>query len=117
MKKLLIAVLVAIITFCFTTPKTMAAQDIEKQIEKLENKVSKKFSKTFCNSTGFGISNEGALKFSLGETKSEFSKNPLIDKVNLESIKSQILADIADSCYFFELAKSDLDELTLVKTD
>ncbi len=91
----------------------MAAQDIEQKIAKLENKVSKKFTKTFCNSTGFGISEEGALKFSLGETEVEFSKNPLIAKVNVDNVKEQILEDVADTCYYFDLAKSDLESLTL----
>ena len=90
-----------------------AAQNIEKNISKLESKVSKKFAKTYCNSTGFGISSDGALKFSLGETKGEFSKNPLIQKVSLESIKNQILVDIADTCYYFDLTKNDLDGLIL----
>ncbi len=90
-----------------------ASQSIDKKISKLESKVSRKFAKTFCNSTGFGISSDGALKFSLGETKSEFSKNPLIEKTNIENIKDQILVDIADTCYYFELTKSDLDGLTL----
>ena len=105
--------LITIAIFSFSLP-AKAAQNIEKNISKLENKVSKKFAKTYCNSTGFGISSEGALKFSLGETKGEFSKNPLIQKVNLDSIKNEILVDIADTCYYFDLTKDDLDGLTLV---
>ncbi len=112
MKRFLLVLLISTLTFVVSSP-IMAAQDIEKKITKLENKVSKKFSKTFCNSTGFGISEEGALKFSLGETEVEFSKNPLISNVNLDNIKEQILEDVADTCYYFELAKSDLESLTL----
>ncbi len=112
MKQFLLFLLISTLTFVVSSP-IMAAQDIEQKITKLENKVSKKFSKTFCNSTGFGISEEGALKFSLGETEVEFSKNPLISNVNLDNIKEQILEDVADTCYYFELAKSDLESLTL----
>lgn len=112
MRCFLLALLITAISFANANP-VIAAQDIDKKIAKLEQKVSKKFSKTFCNSTGFGISEEGALKFSLGETEVEFSKNPLIANVNLEKIKGQILDDIADSCYYFELTKSNLDQLTL----
>ncbi len=112
MKKHLLAILIIIFTL-MPSSKSIAAQDIDKKITQLENKVAKKFSNTFCNSTGFGISNEGALKFSLGETKSEFDKNPLIEKVNMNSIKDQIIDGVSDTCYYFELTKNDLDALTL----
>ncbi len=115
MKRFLVAFLITAITFCYSTPEVLADQTVEQKINKLEQKVSKKFSKTFCNSTGFGISSEGALRFALGETKSEFSKNPLIDKLDLDIIKEQILVDVSDTCYFFDLKKEDLAELTLKK--
>ena len=112
MKRLLLPFLIIILLLCSSSP-VIAAQDIEQKINKLERKVAKKCSNTFCNSTGFGISNEGALNFSLGETKSEFSNNSLIDKVDLKAVKEKILVDIGDTCYFFELNTSDLDDLTL----
>ena len=113
MKRLLIAFLIASISFFYSMPIS-ASQSTDTNLNKFENKVAKKFSRTFCNSTGFGISAEGALKFSIGETKSEFTKNPLIEKVNLEKIKDQIITDIADSCYYFDLTKEDLDQFTLI---
>ena len=112
MKNFLLALLITIFTFV-SSSSALAEQNLENKITKLEDKVSRKFSKTFCNSTGFGISNEGALKFSLGETKSEFSKNPLIEEVDIDDLKNKILNDIADTCYYFELAKGDLEELDL----
>ena len=112
MKEFLIYLFITATIFAFVGPVD-ASQDIETKVSKLESKVSRKFAKTFCNSTGFGISSEGALKFSLGETKGEFSKNTLIKKVNISSIKDQILIDIADTCYYFDLTKDDLDGLTL----
>ena len=112
MRRALVIFLITAITF-FHSSTAIAAQDLEQKINKLENRVSKKFSKTFCNSTGFGISSEGALKFSLGETKGEFSKNPLIHKVDLDYIKNQILVNIADTCYSFDLTKESLDEFSL----
>ena len=81
MKKHLLAILIVIFTL-WPSSDAIAAHDIDKKITKLENKVAKKFSNTFCNSTGFGISSEGALKFSLGETKGEFS----IGNLNLYKI-------------------------------
>ncbi len=112
MKRLVIGLLISLFMFCASTP-VMAAQDLDKQRIKLENKIAKKFSNTFCNSTGFGISDEGALKFSLGETKSEFSKKPLVEKVDIKNVKEQILVNIADTCYYFDLAITDLDSLSL----
>ena len=112
MRRIFISFLIAAISL-FPLRPVLAAQDINLKITKLETRVAKKFSRTFCNSTGFGISEEGALKFSLGETKVEFSKNPLISMVNSENIKNKIIEDIADTCYYFELDKSDLNELSL----
>ena len=116
MRRFLIALLITVLSSGIASP-AIAAQDLEKQTIKLEQKISKKFSKTFCNSTGFGISYDGALKFALGETKSEFARNQLISNVNLENIKDQILADIASTCYYFELTKADLDGLELEKVN
>ena len=114
MRNFLISLLIAAFAFFYSGP-VQAAQDIEQRIAKLEDKVSRKFARTFCNSTGFGISEEGALKFSLGETTVEFSKNPLIEQVDVDIIKDHILADVADSCYYFELTKGDLESLVLKK--
>ncbi len=116
MRRFLIALLITVLSAGIASP-SMATQDLENQTIKLEQKISKKFSKTFCNSTGFGISYDGALKFALGETKGEFSKNQLINVVDIEIIKDQILDDIADTCYYFELTKADLDGLQLEKVN
>ena len=112
MRLLLNSLLITAITL-FSSMPTIAAQDIEKNITALEHKVSKKFSRTFCNTSGFGISDEGSLKFALGETKGEFSKKPLIEQIDMDDLKDLILDDIANTCSYFELAKSDLDELKL----
>ena len=111
MKRFLIVLVISSMTL-FAYQPVKAAQDPSNKVTNLESKVAKKFSKTFCNSTGFGISNEGALKFALGETKGEFSKKPLIDEIDIESIKEQILIDVGDSCYYFDLTKSDLEDLS-----
>ena len=110
MKHLLVILLITSTIF-FSANPSLAVQDINQKVTKLENKIAKKFQKTFCNSTGFGISYDGALKFALGETKGEFANNQLIGNVDLENLKDQILADIARTCYYFELTKADLDTL------
>ena len=42
-------------------------------------RISKKFSNTYCNTSKFGISKDGALKFSIGETNKEFQNNTFMD--------------------------------------
>ena len=114
MRRFLITLLITVLSIGIASP-AIATQDLEKQTKKLEQKISKKFSKTFCNSTGFGISYDGALKFALGETKGEFAKNQLIGNVDVENLKDKILTDIANTCYYFELTKTDLNGLQLEK--
>ena len=116
MRRFLIALLITVLSAGIASP-AIATQDLENKTIKLEQKISKKFSKTFCNSTGFGISYDGALKFALGETKGEFAKNKLISNVDIESLKDQILDDIGGTCYYFELTKADLDSLKLEKVN
>ena len=48
-----------------------------KVIDNYTLKISRKFLNTFCNSTKFGISKDGSLRFSIGETNKEFSNNKL----------------------------------------
>ena len=43
-----------------------------KSIDNYINKVTNKFTRTYCNSTKFGISDEGALAFAVGETNRFF---------------------------------------------
>ncbi len=112
MKFLLISLLITILAFVPLKP-AMSAQSLENRVNKLEKKISQKFSKTYCNASGFGISDQGALNFALGETKVEFSKNPLIENVDINSIKEQILIDIPNTCNYFQFSKSNLDELSL----
>ncbi len=112
MRRFLLLLFAIAIVFCYSNA-SLASQDLEAKLTSLEQKVSKKFSRTFCNTTGFGISNEGALKFAIGETKSEFSQNPLMEEIDIDSLKDNILIDIADSCNFFELTKNDLEQLTI----
>ena len=112
MRRFLLVLLSTALIFCYSNP-SLASQDLGNKITSLEQKVSRKFSRTFCNTTGFGISNEGALKFALGETKSEFSQNPLVEEIDMNSLKDKILIDVADTCNYFELTKSDLEQLTI----
>tara|TARA_B100001029_G_C14683978_1_gene246154 strand:- start:265 stop:510 length:246 start_codon:yes stop_codon:yes gene_type:complete len=64
--------------FILTLSKTVAAKRLStKSLEKYINKISYEFSRTFCNTIQFGISEESAIAFVIGETNKEFKKNRL----------------------------------------
>ncbi len=112
MKTFLLSLLLIILSFLYP-PHVDASQalDMDKKIVALEKKVSKKFAKTYCNTSSFGISEEGALKFAIGETNVEFSKKKFIDKIDVEEVKDKILVDIADICGYYDFEKSELNAL------
>ncbi|KGG12797.1 MULTISPECIES: hypothetical protein [Prochlorococcus] len=110
MRRIILAVILTVISLISTVPG-QAAQDLDKNVAQLENKVAKKFAKTFCNASGFGISEEGSLKFAIGETEVEFAKNPLTDSLNLQAVKNKILDGLADTCNYYEFDINDLDDL------
>ena len=74
----------------------------QKSIENYINKISNKFSRTYCNTTQFGISNEGALAFSIGETNKEFKNNKLNNLINYDSLKNQIVNKLENNCAVYD---------------
>ena len=87
----------------------------QKNIDNLTNKVAKKFSRTFCNTSNFGISDEGAIEFAIGETNKEFSKNKLIQFVNFEEINKKIISNIEADCQVFDFPVDELANLENMK--
>ena len=85
----------------------------QKRIDKLTDKVSKKFSRTYCNTSKFGISNEGALEFAIGETNKEFSNNKLLSYVNPNDLKSKILINIENDCQVYDFPSEELAKINL----
>ena len=84
--------------------------------EAIENymlKISKKFSNTYCNTIKFGISSDGALKFSIGETIKEFSNNKLNKFVDYELLNKDILLSLQNNCQIIDFPKYELDNLVL----
>tara|TARA_Y100001968_G_scaffold77939_1_gene69246 strand:+ start:481 stop:954 length:474 start_codon:yes stop_codon:yes gene_type:complete len=63
-----------------------------------QEKLSKQFTKKFCNSIGFGISKESALKFSAGEIKKEMSRKILPQEINQEDLELNIASNVVNSC-------------------
>ena len=82
-----------------------------KTTENYTLKISKKFSNTYCNSTKFGISKDGALKFSIGETNKEFSNNKLNKFINYELLKKNILLNLENNCQIFDFPEYELENL------
>ena len=82
-----------------------------KAIENYTLKISRKFSYTYCNSINFGISKDGALRFSIGETNKEFSNNRLNKYIDYELLNKNILLRLEDSCQIFDFPEYALENL------
>ena len=87
----------------------------QNNIDNLTNKVAKKFSRTFCNTSNFGISDEGAIEFAMGETIKEFSRNKLIEFVNFDEINKKIISNIEADCQVFDFPADELVKLENIK--
>ncbi len=81
-------------------------------IEKYTLKISRKFANTYCNSTKFGISKDGALKFAIGETNKEFSNNKLNKFIDLELLNNNIILNLENSCQIFDFPEDELYKLS-----
>ena len=84
-----------------------------KAIEKYTLKISRKFANTYCNSTKFGISKDGSLKFSIGETNKEFSNNKLNKFIDVELLNKNIILSLENNCKIFDFPEDELEKLTL----
>ena len=82
-----------------------------KAIDNYTLKISRKFANTYCNSTNFGISKDGALKFSLGETSKEFSNNKLNKFIDYEFLNKNILISLKNNCHISDFPEYELDKL------
>ena len=92
------------------------AYPIDFSTEVIENytlKISRKFSNTYCNSIKFGISKEGSLRFSIGETNKEFSNNKLNKFIDYELLNKNILLSIENKCQISDFPKYELEKLVL----
>ncbi len=83
-----------------------------KTVENYTLKISRKFSNTYCNSIKFGISDVGALKFSIGETNKEFAKNKLNKFIDNEFLKKNILLSLENNCQIFDFPENELENLS-----
>ena len=105
--------LLSSLIFIFIFDNSVYPKDFSpKSIEDYTIKISKKFSNTYCNSTKFGISKDGALKFSIGETNKEFSNNKLNKNIDYELLNKNILLNLEKNCQIFDFPKNELKNLT-----
>ena len=82
-----------------------------KAIENYTLKIANKFSNTYCNSTKFGISRDGSLKFSIGETNKEFSNNKINKFIDYELLNKNILLNLENKCQIYNFPENELDNL------
>ena len=82
-----------------------------KTLEKYTKKISNKFTRTFCNTSRFGISDEGALEFAIGETNKEFKNNKLNKLIDYSLLKNSIVNDLENNCQVYDFEISNLENL------
>ena len=104
--------LILFLLLIFGTPAYPADSSL-KAVEKYTLKISRKFANTYCNSIKFGISKDGALKFTTGETNKEFSNNKLNKFIDYELLKKNILLSLKNNCHIFDFPEYELSKLTL----
>ena len=80
-------------------------------LEKYTKKISNKFTRTYCNTSKFGISDEGALEFAIGETNKEFKNNKLNKLIDYTLLKNSIVDDLENKCQVYDFAISKLENL------
>ena len=100
------------LTFLFLFSSPVYSLDTSfKTLEKHTKKISNKFTRTYCNTSKFGISNEGALAFAIGETNKEFKNNKLNNLIDYPTLKNLIVNDLENNCQVYDFAIGSLENL------
>ena len=111
MVKIILNFLILFLFLILGTP-AYPAHSSEKAIENYTLKISRKFANTYCNSTKFGISKDGALKFSIGETNKEYSNNKLNKFIDFELLNRNIILSLENNCQIIDFPEYQLGKLT-----
>ena len=111
MNKNILNFFILLLFFIFGNP-AYPSDYTAKAIEKYTLKISRKFANTYCNSTKFGISKDGSLKFSIGETNKEFLNNKLNKFIDFELLNKNIIKNLENNCQIFDFPENELDKLT-----
>ena len=113
LKKLIISLLSVI--FLISCNPVYTKEIPSKSIIKYISRISNKFSRTYCNAINFGISNEGALSFAIGETNKEFKNNNLNNLIDYSLLKKDIVNSLDNNCQVYDFPLSSLDKLKFNK--
>ena len=111
MIKRVLLIIILSASFMFSNP-VFSKEDLAKSIDNYVAKISKKFSKTYCNTKKFGISEEGALAFAIGETNKEFKKSSLNKSIDYSLLRSSILNDLEINCQVYDFPSEILGKLS-----
>ena len=112
MTKFIVVFLISI--FIFIPTKPSFSKDVsQKNLDKLVDKVSVKFARTFCNTSNFGISDQGAIEFAIGETKKQFSKNKFINLIDQSEVNKKILLKIENECQVYDFPVEELSKFKI----
>ena len=104
-------IILLIILLIFDTP-VYPINFSQKAVENYTLKISRKFSNTYCNTTKFGISKEGALKFAIGETNKNFLNNKLNKFLDYKLLKKNILLSLENNCNEIDIPLNELEKLS-----
>ena len=92
----LLFIIILNINLFFRQPENVFALDAKDS--KLIEKISKDYTKKFCNSIGFGLSKESAMKFSYNENKEIFKNRKGFENINKELLSQKIAYSVVDGC-------------------
>ncbi len=81
-----------------STSLALTSNVSETKIISIQNKVSKNVSKKFCNSIGFGLSKESAIKFAVIESNKELSSNKFFSEIDKDQTMEDIAINIVEKC-------------------
>ena len=110
MIKCILNIILSFLLFIFDSP-AYPIEFSQKAIKNYNLRISRKFSNTYCNSTKFGISNDSALKFAIGETNKEFLNNKLKKYIDYELLNKNIILSLANNCDVFDFPIYELENL------
>ncbi len=89
-------VLIICSTLIIFQTKDLSALESDESV--LIKKISKSYTNKFCNSIGFGLSKESAMKFSIKENKEVFRKRKELNNINKELLAEDIAKSVIDKC-------------------
>ena len=104
----MIFILTLLLLFC---SPVYSLDNLPENLEKYTKEISNKFSRTYCNTIQFGISDEGALAFAIGETNKEFKNNKLNNFIDYSFLKNLIVIGIKNNCQVYDFPISSLEKL------